>query len=507
MKPIVHIGNIYSYIENISPEIVLDLYDLLSFEVPGARFVIQQKTHWDGQIRLFDKKNLKFLTGLTYRVCKRLQDYFSVTPQIIWNTTAPEKNLNLEWSDQYVLRDYQEDLVKILLDKKRGILSACTSSGKTVVIAKLIHELNVAPFLFYTLTRDLMYQSRDRLQEAISNTKIGIVGDGICDIQDINIVTVQTATSAFSQSKKEIDASLKKMSDFAEMDDLEYKEFKKENMDHVIVNRDKIINLIKTAKGIYFDEAHHASADTCKKIMLQSPEAFYRYGGTGTPERTDNSYLTIEGLFGRPTAVVTASDLIRKGWVLKPYISFIELETKKQLVNTFPQDREKHIINNDERNACISKIAEKSYSKGLSTLILVQLISHGEMLEKMIPNSVFIHGSSKNEIRDEYIRKIKTGEQKILISSSILDEGADLPSISTLVIASAGKSPIKMKQRIGRVIRKGSEHAYVFDFLDVGKWTKKHSKARMKILETEPEFVVKKIKSKEILRDEQKKLF
>jgi superfamily II DNA or RNA helicase len=507
MKPIIYIGNTYSSVKNIEPAMVLDLYDLLSFEVPGAKFIIQNKTNWDGYIRLFNKKNLTFLTGLTHKVCKRLQDYFGVTPQIIWNVTAPEKNLNLEWSDKYVLRDYQENLVKILLEKKRGILSAATSSGKTLMIAKLIQELNVAPFLFYTLTRDLMYQSRDRLQEAISNTKIGIIGDGNCDIQDINIVTVQTATSAFLKTKKEIDASLKKMSEFAEMDDLEYKEFKKENLDHVIKNQDKIIHLVKTAKGIYFDEAHHASADTCKKIMLQSPEAFYRYGGTGTPERSDNSYLTIEGLFGRPTAVVTASDLIKKGWILKPYISFIELGTKRQLINTFPQDREVHIINNDERNACIAKIALKSYNQGLSTLILVQLISHGEMLEKMIPNSVFIHGSSKDEIRDEYIRKIKTGEHKILISSQILDEGADLPSISTLVIAGGGKSPIKMKQRIGRVLRKGSEHAYVFDFLDVGKWTKKHSKARMKILETEPEFVVKKIKSKEILRDEQKELF
>ena len=80
-----------------------------------------------------------------------------------------------------------------------------------------------------------------------------------------------------------------------------------------------------------------------------------------------------------------------------------------------------------------------------------------------------------------------------MIASVICDEGLDIPTLSCLILGSGGKSPTRAKQRVGRVIRLGSPHAEVYDFMDVGKWTAKHSRKRIKILQEEPEFDIKKV--------------
>jgi superfamily II DNA or RNA helicase len=366
------------------------------------------------------------------------------------------------------------------------------------MVAKIIQELSVAPFIFYVLTRDLMYQSKKVLERSIPGIEVGVIGDGVCDIKDINVMTIQTATAVFAADKKELDKELKELKESAEMDDQEYKEFKKENLEFIKKRRNDIMNLIGEAKGIYADEVHHFAAETCKRMLLKSPKAYYRFGGSATPERADNAYLTIEGLFGRQTAVVTASDLIKRGFLLKPNIKFIKLETRKQIVNTFAEDRSLHIVNNAERNDCIVRIANDLIRRNISTMILVQIIEHGKMLEKLIPGSVFVHGDTKKEKRADAIAKLGTGEIKCLIGSTIADEGLDVPTLSALIMAGGGKSSTKAKQRVGRVIRLGSPYAYVFDFIDVGKWTKKHSNSRITILQQEPEFQVEVINSTDL---------
>jgi superfamily II DNA or RNA helicase len=70
-----------------------------------------------------------------------------------------------------------------------------------------------------------------------------------------------------------------------------------------------------------------------------------------------------------------------------------------------------------------------------------------------------------------------------LIASSILDEGADVPEIDTVVIASAGKSAIKGIQRIGRGMRRmAGKELVVYDFVDRhAPVLLRHSKMRKRV--------------------------
>lgn len=512
----IRIRNQWSVLEGIPFEYRKDLWEFLSYDVPGAEWSPRFKENiedpeerekgWDGKVHLYKRNNDTFLTGLTYRVYNYLRKKYDIKPELIWEINKPEKTLDLQWNDKFKMRkEYQPQIVESCINRKRAVIEACTGSGKTIMVAKIIQELGVSPFIFYVLTKDLMRQAKKMLEEAMPGLKVGTIGDGECDIRDVNVVTIQTVTYALF-GEKYFKKALKDLKESSGMDDAEFREFKKEKLDNIRQKRKVIEGLVKSAKGIYADEVHHYSAKTCQDVILKSPDAYYRYGGSATPVRSDNSYLTIEGLFGRKTSVVTASQLIRLDYLMKPTIKFIKVGGRSPLTMTWAEDRKKNITQCDERNTCIIKIARKLNDKKIKTLILIQVIDHGKYLEKNIPGSVFIHGKSTKKKRMETLEKLETGEITTVIGSTIADEGLDIPSLSALINCGGGKSPVRAKQRVGRVIRKGSEYALVYDFIDRGKWTKKHTTERMKLLKTEEEFDLEIISQEDILTLNEKTL-
>lgn len=513
----IRIRNLWSVVEGIPLQVRDELYEYLAFDVPGAKwspkFVDniedpeEKLKGWDGKIHLYKKWSDEYLTGLTYRVCDYFIKKYNVTPKLVWEIKRPPKVLDLKWNeDKYKLRpEYQTKIVETCIKKGRAVIEAATGSGKSLMIAKIIQELGVSPFIWYVLTKDLMYQAKKMIEDYIPGIEVGLIGDGECYIRDVNIITVQTVMYA-AYGEKYFKKTLKDIKESSGMDNSEFMEFKKEKLDHIKKKREPILSLIGKADGVFADECHHYSAKTCQDVMMKSPKAYYRFGGSATPVRADNSYLTIEGLFGRKTAAITASELIRLDYLMKPTIRFIKVGGRSPITLTWANDRKQNITQCDSRNSCIITIAKELQSRNIKTLILIQTIEHGKYLEKYIPDSVFIHGSSTKKKRQETLENLNTGKTNTVISSVIGDEGLDIPSLSALINCGGGKSPVRAKQRVGRVIRKGSDYALVYDFIDRGKWSKKHSKERMKLLKAEEEFDLKIISQEDVFSLDEKKL-
>jgi len=423
-KPIIRLGNIWSQIENLPPAAQSVLYETITYDIPNADFIIQTNDrfkHWDGKKHLFQKTRNsnnqgKFLTGLAAKVIKALHEDFKVIPEIIDERIKPEQSLNLVWNDNIKIRDYQEQTVNDCLKKTRGVIEVATGGGKTLIAARLIHDLAVAPFIFYVLTKDLMEQAKERIQEYMNGVEVGLIGDGKCDIKEINVMTIQTAIRAYDKpSKKKKKNS--KSDDFIGMDESDLQSLKEENMEHVKTKRKDIQDLIENAKAIYFDEAHHAAAKTCETIISKSNKCYYLFGGTATPTRTDNAELMLEGLFGRKIGGITASFLIKKGFLMKPDIYYINLNSRKTRVTNWEEDLKYNIIENQERNDHIIRIGNDFTKKKTPTLILVTRIDHGDYLQEKIEGSIFVHG--KTNKRKELLDKVDRGEINTLISTSL----------------------------------------------------------------------------------------
>lgn len=249
------------------------------------------------------------------------------------------------------------------------------------------------------------------------------------------------------------------------------------------------------ANGMLVHNCQHWAANTCQIVSDYCSNARYRFGISATPWRDMSDDILIDACFGKQIADINASMLISKGVLVPPKIYFVHV--KSRLGGVFADVYKKGIVENMYRNNVIKNLADQFVKEGRQTLILVRHISHGEILQEMIPNSVFLHGSVNGKNRQDAIKKMKDGKHMCVIASSIFDEGVDVRPLSALILAGAGKSPTRALQRIGRVIRchEGKKDAIIVDFFDEMKYMKKHSQSRRKIYKTEPKFEIFDIES------------
>jgi superfamily II DNA or RNA helicase len=102
-------------------------------------------------------------------------------------------------------------------------------------------------------------------------------------------------------------------------------------------------------------------------------------------------------------------------------------------------------------------------------LMIVRRIAIAKKLSELFNENGIISDwvSSKTplEERMKKIEALKNGKIQTLISTSLADEGLDIPELQLVVLLTQGKSRIKLIQRIGRVMRphKNKEKGIILD--------------------------------------------
>jgi superfamily II DNA or RNA helicase len=132
----------------------------------------------------------------------------------------------------------------------------------------------------------------------------------------------------------------------------------------------------------------------------------------------------------------------------------------------------------------------------LTVIILVQHKEHGKLLLEMLKASGvradYIFGEHKQEERQSALNKLKNGKIDVLIGSTILDVGVDVPAVGVGILAGGGKAEVALRQRVGRVLRAKklvANVAFVVDFDDEhNDHTRKHAAQRRAIVEATPGF-------------------
>lgn len=215
---------------------------------------------------------------------------------------------------------------------------------------------------------------------------------------------------------------------------------------------------------------------------------------SATPYRDKGDDILIDACFGKTIADINASFLIKRGYLVKPIIYFDKVDnmrgiTKSSYANIYKQA----IVENEYRNNRIITFAELFRERGRKVLILVKQINHGNLLEKLIPGSVFLHGGTSKKKRIAHLDKMRENVPHVTIASVIFDEGIDCKPLDTLILGGSGKSPTRALQRIGRILRPhpDKDGAIAMDFMDDCKYMKSHSLKRKSIYETEEEFDIR----------------
>ena len=244
--------------------------------------------------------------------------------------------------------------------------------------------------------------------------------------------------------------------------------------------------------NIFIHNCHHASSKSCQAIMEAASNAYWRYGGSATPFREDGAEKMIQALFGKVVTKVSASWLIRHGYLVKPYIFNIEMTGMHGLFNSYPSVYEHYIVKNDDLNQLVAKLAIRMRQLGVPTLILVQRYNHGDILKKYLPDVPFIKGKMPRKKRKESIASMRDGTLPCAIATTLADEGLDVERLGCVAVAGGGKSITRVYQRVGRALRTfpGKERAIVFLFSHEATFLKTHGETVARILRKEPEFVI-----------------
>ncbi|MCA9412817.1 MAG: DEAD/DEAH box helicase [Candidatus Omnitrophica bacterium] len=456
-----------------------EIDEVTSFWVEGAEFSqLYRKGRWDGHKHLMTKRgNLIIPTGLLPSVIEVLKRA-GLNHSIQDKRKKPKKAKPLK-THGHDLRDYQQEVLKSTAKKERGILQLATGAGKTLIGAHVIAQRGLKS-LFFVHTKDLLYQAMGVLEEVL-NQPIGQIGDGKVEIQDITVATIQTTARALHlKLSKEKSDEVPLWGDEA-------------GESLTVSDEEAIREALKDAQMVLFDECHHLPADTFYDIAMKIPNAYYRYGLSATPWRSDHSDLMIEAALGKKLCAVTSTDLIERGYLVKPKITMFEiLPTGRRLRRHFATVYKSEVVENETRNQIIAEVARHSSQRGRSVLILVNQIRHGEILEEMIPESTFISGNDSSEVRHIALQRLRSKADQVLIATTLADEGLDLPSLDVLILAGAGRSETRALQRVGRVLRPHPDKttATIVDFWDQTLYLQEHSKARHEIYSTEPGFDV-----------------
>lgn len=454
----------------------------LSFKYIGAEYTPAYKMfHWDGKEYLLSKK-LTFMTGLLDYVKefynsnnKQLDIIDKRLPFVIGKEIDISNNLK---KLNIVPYDYQNKSVELSLLNDRMIFKHATGSGKTLSIAMITAKLGL-PTMIEVVSKDLLYQFHEFFSQ-VFDEKIGIVGDGLCDIQNITIASIQTLGRCLGMKKNEILLD----------EDAGKEEFEESNTA-------KILNYIKKVKVHHFDECHICAAKTIRNIYKAiEPEKIF--GWSGTPVRDDGAQLLINSILGFNIDEVSASDLIKRGILAKPFIKFIYVKGHCHYKDNYPTVYNQHVVDNNYRNELIVKETNTLIAKGYQVLILFKTIKHGKKLFEMFDDRnihcEFLTGNDTAKVRAKAKDNLLNKKSNLIIASQIYDLGVDIKTLNALVLTGSGKSLTKTLQRIGRVIRCAGEDKQftaIIDLWDDVKYLKKHSLSRLEIYKTEPEFVIK----------------
>ena len=469
-------------VENLPVEYRRKIANKLKFQVPYARYLPQYKLgRWDGTVNFFGIGGTGYVNHLDV-IINTLVDAGVEIAEVVdrrekHDLTFPEINERY-WADQgvcwpeghpaegeeIVLRDYQVEAINNFLKNPQSLQEIATGAGKTITTATLSHLCE--PFgrsLVIVPNKSLVVQT----EEDYINCGLD-VGVYFGDRKELG----KTHTICTWQSLNILDKRNK--------------------------NGEDILSLAEFLDGvstIIVDEVHQAKADVLKNLLTQNfAHVPIRWGLTGTIPKEQFEFQGIKAGLGEVINHISAHDLQQKGVLANCHVNIVQTDDVQEFSNY--QEELKYLVTSEHRIDWIGKLVDKIKDSG-NTLILVDRISAGKMLEERLENSVFVSGETKGTDRKEHYDSIKDSTNKIIIATyGVAAVGINIPRIFNLVLIEPGKSFVRVIQSIGRGIRKAEDKDFVqiWDITSRCKFAKRHLTQRKKYYkEANYPFTIEKI--------------
>jgi len=361
------------------------------------------------------------------------------------------------------LRDYQRRAVDAWeAAGRRGVVVLPSGAGKTLVGLEAVLRVRAAT-LVVVPTIDLLDQWR-RAFSARLGLEASALGGGE---EGVSGVTVTTYSSAYSRADELGDRF------------------------HLVI----------------FDEVHHLPSPNYMEVaqLLAAP---YRLGLTATPEREDGRHELLPDLVGPIVFRLSPADLrgsyladydVRRVYVEltdSEYSRYLELrrrlsEDLRELGITLRSLDDFHRLlsmaarNRVARDAVEAwyeslRLAVNSEAKVEKVRDLLRELRDEKVLvftrdtemayrlsrELLVPAVTY---KTLKEERAEVLRAFREGRYRVIVTSTVFDEGVDVPDASVAIVVGGYGTSRQLIQRLGRVLRpKGGKRALLIELVTKG---------------------------------------
>ncbi|BAY42130.1 putative helicase (plasmid) [Nostoc sp. NIES-2111] len=323
----------------------------------------------------------------------------------------------------YELRDYQQQWIKDIWNSwKRGnrrvLAQLPTGAGKTICFAHICHKffLQQQKVLVIAHRIELITQAAEKLEQIVGEP-VGIIKGGCSKHPErrIQVASIQTLA------------------------------------------RRELLELPSNIGLLLFDEAHHTSASSYRRLIEHYQQAQI-LGVTATPQRIDGQGF--QELFDDLVVGVSTSALIKEG-----YLSKFRLFATNQTVSTIGVKKLRGDFQAKELAVAVTsqigvdEIFENylRYAKNLRTVIFACSLEHSRALAgKFCRHGItaeHLDGETPPELRVKILERFQNGETQVITNYEILTEGYDCPNIECIYCVRPTESSTLWLQMTGRVLR------------------------------------------------------
>ncbi len=334
---------------------------------------------------------------------------------------------------------------------RRGVVVLPTAAGKTY-LAQLAMQATPRTTLIVVPTLDLMHQWYAHLKAAFPDAEIGLLGGGSRDRTPILISTYDSAT----------------------------------------IHAEALGNQYAM---LVFDECHHLPTDFYR-VIAEYAIAPYRLGLTATPDRSDGRHNDLNALIGsevyRKSAEQLAGLALAEHKVVQIKVKLSQKERDRynaciQLRNDFLKEANIYLGSlqgwqrfvqtsagsQKGRRAMLAHREAKEIALGTDGKLRILT----DLLAQHYPERILIFTNDNATVyrisqellipaithqtpvkeRHDILTRFREGEYKSLVASHVLNEGVDVPDARVAIILSGTGSEREYIQRLGRVLRRGTD--------------------------------------------------
>ena len=469
-------------LEGVDVDVRRKLANALKFEVPYARYMPQYKLgRWDGKVAFFGIGGSGYVNHLDTIVQVLTNNRVEIVdiedrrhPISLDFKTVTERywaDQGIRWpkghpteGEEVILRDYQVEAINNFIANPQSLQQIATGAGKTITTATLSHIAE--PY-----GRSIVIVPNKSL---VAQTEEDYINCGL----DVGVY--------FGDRKQ-----LGKTHTICTWQSLNILDKKHKDGDAVL----SLAEFLEGVSTIIVDEVHQAKAEVLKNLLTRNlRNAPIRWGLTGTVPKEKFEFESIHASLGPVIGEISAKELQDKGVLAECHVNVVQLIDT--IAHSNYQEELKYLVTNKDRIDYIGKMLN-SISQSGNTLILVDRISAGEMLQELIPDSTFVKGDVKLKDRKDTYDEIKEGTNKVIIATyGVAAVGINIPRIFNLVLIEPGKSFVRVIQSIGRGVRKAKDKDFVqiWDLTSTCKFAKRHLTQRKKFYkEAQYPFTIEKV--------------